>query len=179
MTETTNLTRERADLLEALDAHRGFLRQTAKGLTEVQARQRSTISELTIGGLVKHVATTEREWAQFMTGAGLGNSDVEIDWTNPDPAVLEAYANGFILLPGETLAGVLAGYEEVAAATNDLVATLADLDVEYPLPTAPWFPPGASRSVRRTIMHIIAETAQHAGHADIIRESIDGQKTMG
>ena len=57
--------------------------------------------------------------------------------------------------------------------------TLPDLDAEYPLPPAPWFPPGGTRSVRRAIVHIIAETAQHAGHADIIRESVDGQKTMG
>jgi hypothetical protein len=59
------------------------------------------------------------------------------------------------------------------------VATLPDLDVSHPLPAAPWFPPGARRSARRVFLHIIAETAQHAGHADILRESIDGQKTMG
>ena len=179
MTATTTLTRERLDLLETLQAHRAFLRSTADGLTDDQARLRSTVSELTIGGLIKHVAEVEQSWAQFMTGAGMPGSDVEIDWSNPDPAVYEAYANGFVLLPGETLAGVLADYEQVAAATDALVADLPDLDVEYPLPTAPWFPPGASRSVRRTVMHIVAETAQHAGHADIIREAIDGQKTMG
>ena len=102
-----------------------------------------------------------------------------MDWSNPDPAMIEAYASGFELLPAETLAGVLAEYERVAARTDELVATLPDLDAEYPLPTAPWFPPGGRRSVRRAIVHIVAETAQHAGHADIIRESIDGQKTMG
>jgi hypothetical protein len=59
------------------------------------------------------------------------------------------------------------------------VRELPDLDRSFPLPPAPWFEPGASRSVRRTVMHIVAETAQHAGHADIIRETIDGQKTMG
>ena len=57
--------------------------------------------------------------------------------------------------------------------------TLPDLDASHPLPEAPWFPPGARRSARRVFLHIIAETAQHAGHADILRESIDGQKTMG
>ena len=179
MTETTNLTRERADLLETLQAHRGFLRQTADGLTDDQARQRSTVSELTIGGLIKHVSETESGWAEFMSGAPLPGSDLEIDWSNPDPAMIEAYSSGFKLLPTETLAGVLAEYERVAARTDELVATLPDLDAEYPLPTAPWFPPDARRSVRRAIVHIVAETAQHAGHADIIRESIDGQKTMG
>ena len=38
---------------------------------------------------------------------------------------------------------------------------------------------GRARSARRVLLHIVAETAQHAGHADIIRETIDGQKTMG
>jgi hypothetical protein len=44
---------------------------------------------------------------------------------------------------------------------------------------APWFEPGARWSVRRALLHVIAETAQHAGHADIIREALDGAKTMG
>jgi hypothetical protein len=113
-----------------------------------------------------------------MTGRSMGPSDDEIDWSNPDPAIVEAYEQGFVLLPDETLDGVLGEYAAVAAETDRLVATL-NLDDTYPLPPAPWFPQGATRSVRRTIIHIVAETAQHAGHADIIRESIDGSRTMG
>jgi len=79
---------------------------------------------------------------------------------------------------GETLADLLTAYERVAEATDELVTTL-DLDVAHDLPVAPWFEPGKTWSVRRVLLHIIAETAQHAGHADIIRESLDGQKTMG
>jgi hypothetical protein len=82
------------------------------------------------------------------------------------------------MVEGETLAGLLEGYERVAARTDELVLTL-DLDAAHPLPEAPWFEPGAVWSVRRVLLHVIAETAQHAGHADIIRESLDGQKTMG
>lgn len=171
-------TGERADLLEALAAHRGFLRHTVAGLTDAQARQRTTASELTLGGLIKHVAATEAGWAKFMSGDPSA-MHADIDWANPDPAVFAAYRNGFVLLPDETLDGVLAEYARVAAATDALVATLPDLDAAYPLPPAPWFPSGATRSVRRVITHIIAETAQHSGHADIIRESLDGQKTMG
>ncbi len=59
------------------------------------------------------------------------------------------------------------------------MASLPDLNQSHPLPVAPWFKPGASWSARRVLLHIIAETAQHAGHADIIRESLDGSKTMG
>ena len=114
-----------------------------------------------------------------MVSGGSAGSDPDIDSSNPDPAVIAAYQAGFQLLDSETLAGVLTYYEEVAAATDRLVLELADLDRSFPLPPAPWFPPGATRSVRRTIVHIIAETAQHAGHADIIRETIDGAKTMG
>ena len=95
-----------------------------------------------------------------------------------DEAGYADWAEGHRLLPGETLADALAEYEAVAARTDELVRTL-DLDVSFPLPEAPWFPPGAQRSVRRAFLHIAAETAQHAGHADILRESLDGQKTMG
>jgi hypothetical protein len=88
-------------------------------------------------------------------------------------------AEEFRLLPSETLAGVLADYAEVARRTDALVAALPDLNAGHPLPKAPWFPPGARWSARRVFLHIIAETAQHAGHADIIRESLDGAKSMG
>ena len=47
--------------------------------------------------------------------------------------------------------------------------------ISHPLPDAPWFEQGASWSARRVLVHVIAETAQHAGHADIIRETIDGR----
>jgi hypothetical protein len=55
----------------------------------------------------------------------------------------------------------------------------ADLDAEHALPSAPWFEPGKAYSARRVFLHLIAETSQHAGHADVIREAIDGAKTMG
>jgi hypothetical protein len=79
---------------------------------------------------------------------------------------------------GETLAGLLDDYARVAAETDELVSTL-DLDATHALPEAPWFPPGASWSVRQVLLHLIGETAQHSGHADILREAIDGAKTMG
>lgn len=179
MNQTITISRERADLIESLDVHRSFLLRTAAGITDAQARHRSTVSALTIGGIIRHVADVEASWAGFMTGNGLRGDDESIDWADPDPALVAAYQQQFIMSTDETLAEVLERYAEVAAETDRLVAAIDDLDAEYPLPTAPWFPPGTTRSVRRAITHIIAETAQHSGHADIIREAIDGQLTMG
>jgi len=83
------------------------------------------------------------------------------------------------MLPGQTLQALLADYDAVARDTDELVRTLPDLDASHPLPEAPWFPPGARWSARRVLLHLVAETSQHAGHADIIREAIDGAKSMG
>jgi hypothetical protein len=174
---TTAVTGERADVLETLVTHRQFLRHTVQGLTDDQARQRTTVSELTLGGLIKHVAEAESGWVDFILNGpeAMGGGT---DWSDLDPELVERFSAGFRLLPDETLEGVLARYDEVARRTDELVATV-DLDLSHPLPEAPWFPKGARRSARRVFMHIVAETAQHAGHADIIRESLDGQKTMG
>ena len=178
---TTAVTGERADLLESLRTHRYFLRHTVQGLTDDQARERTTVSELTLGGLIKHVATVEKSWADFIldgpaavAGGGDWSEDMEIT-----PEIIEAWSAKFRLLPDETLEGVLAEYDEVARRTDELLASLPDLDAAQPLPEAPWFEKGARRSARRVFLHIIAETSQHAGHADILRESLDGQKTMG
>lgn len=167
---------ERDDLVETLDRHRGLLRYTVRGLTDEQARLRPTASELCLGGLIKHVSATEKRWVDFILNgpramAGPDPADPNADWSE--------WANLFVLLEDETLTGVLADYEKVAARTDDLVRSLPDLDAEQPLPSAPWFPPGARWSARRVLLHLVAETSQHAGHADILRESIDGQKTMG
>lgn len=182
MTDPTlgGLSQERADLLESLQRHRAFLRTTVDGITDDQARERTTVSELTLGGLIKHVAATEQDWADFVVDGPADGPDIDweqVDWSNPPPEV-QARVDGFTLLPDETLAGVLADYDRVAAHTDELVRTV-DLDHAHPLPTAPWFEPGATRSARRVFVHVVAETAQHSGHADIIREALDGQKTMG
>ena len=172
--DRSSLSAERRDLLEALDTHREFLRTTARGLTDAQAAEASTVSVLSVGGLIKHVAFTESGWADFIVfgpEALGGGADEEAGYA--------AHADSFRMNEDETLAGLLERYDEVARRTDDLVATLPDLDASHPLPSAPWFEPGATRSARRVFLHIIGETAQHAGHADIVREAIDGARTMG
>jgi uncharacterized protein DUF664 len=173
--DAASLDPEVQDLLAELGQARYFLRHTTRDLTDEQAAGRTTVSELTLGGLIKHVAATEAHWAEFIV-SGPSPADDFSAMTEED---FTRRADGFRLLPGETLAGVLARYAGVAARTDDLVRALPDLNVSHPLPEAPWFPPGARWSARRVLMHIVAETAQHAGHADIIRESLDGAKPMG
>ena len=163
---------ERTDLLQALGEQRHFLRYTVRGLTDEQAAQRTTVSELCLGGLIKHVALTEKQWANFIVGGPSAMSGA-------DGSNQAERADGFRMLDGETLAGLLQEYEQVAARTDELVATLPDLDAAHPLPEAPWFESGARWSARRALLHIVAETAQHSGHADVIREALDGAKTMG
>jgi uncharacterized protein DUF664 len=173
-------TGERGDLLEVLRRHRDLFRYTVAGLTDEQARLTPTVSALSLGGLVKHVAATEKQWASFIVDGPPVTPDIDwasVDWSDPPPQV-QQYADGFRMLEGESLADLLRQYGEVAAATDELVLRV-DLDARQPLPKAPWFEPGASWSARRVFMHVLAETAQHAGHADIIRETIDGQKSMG
>lgn len=163
---------ERADLLTSLDRQRHFLRFTTRDLTDEQAAQRTTASELTIGGLIKHVALVEQRWARFIVD---GPSAMA-----PDPAAPpDAWVNTFRMVDGETLAGLLERYEEVAEQTQKLVEALPDLNSTQPLPPAPWFKGQPPWSARRVLLHVIAETAQHSGHADIIREALDGAKTMG
>jgi uncharacterized damage-inducible protein DinB len=162
---------ERADLLQSLARQRHFLRNTTRGLTDEQAARRTTASELSLGGLIKHVALTERQWIRFIV-----EGPAAMSW---DEASAGDWMAAFRMLDGETLAGLLETYAQVAQQTGELVVQLPDLDAAQPLPPAPWFEPGARWSARRVLLHVIGETAQHAGHADIIRESLDGAKSMG
>src|ERR1700735_5425900 len=116
----TDLDAERDDLLAILAQHRQFLRYTTRELTDEQARARTTVSELTLGGLIKHVTDVERGWAEFIvvgpSALGDPSAMTEADWAKR--------AEEFRLLDGETLAGVLDAYEATAAATDDQVGTV-------------------------------------------------------
>ncbi|MBV8160179.1 MAG: DinB family protein [Acidimicrobiia bacterium] len=162
---------ERDDFIGALNKQRDFLRFTVKGLTDEQAGQRTTVSELCLGGLVKHVAAVEAQWVRFIEK---GPSVMVMD-----TSTYEEHAATFRMDPGDSLESILQSYGEVATHTDELVRTIPSLDADHPLPEAPWFEPGARWSARRVLLHIVAESAQHCGHADIIREALDGQKTMG
>jgi len=158
---------EKADLLVLLADQRELLRVTARGITEQQARQASTVSTLTLGGLVKHVAHGERETAEQILARD-ENSEVD----------LTALGTAYELAAEETLSGWLEEYERAALFLDQTVAAVESLDELIPQPTAPWAPERQWWSVRRMVAHRLRETAHHCGHADIIREALDGQSTM-
>jgi uncharacterized damage-inducible protein DinB len=154
---------ERELLLAYIDQQRDGLRNAALGLTDEQARLTPTASALSIGGLVKHVASIESVWIdmiQQVSGAGRDG---------------DAYEEGFTLGADETLAGALAALDRTAARTAEVIRA-TDLGTAVPVPQGvPWFPADVeSWSVRWVLLHLVEEVARHAGHADIVRESIDG-----
>jgi uncharacterized damage-inducible protein DinB len=172
MTSTFITDVERHDLVNALQDHRNLLLRTVSGLSDAQARLTPTASQLCLGGIIKHVALVEEGWVRFIEEGPEAQGP-------PDEAAYEAHAAGFRMTDEETLADLIARYEAVAQLTDAVVVALPSLDASRPLPEAPWFEPGAHWSARQALIHIVAETAQHAGHADIIRETIDGAKSMG
>ncbi|MBT0772718.1 DinB family protein [Kineosporia sp. J2-2] len=172
--QATGTGQEATELLETLAERRFFLRQTVRNLTLDQATSRPTVSELTLAGLVKHVGEMEAQWVRFIV-EGTEAVALPENWES-DPSF---WREGWRLAEGESLENALATWETIAAHTEEVVRGLPDLNVAHALPPAPWFRPGASWSARRTLLHLIGEISQHSGHADIIRESIDGQKTMG
>lgn len=157
---------ERTGLLAYLAQQRYVLRVAAYGLTDEQARETPTRSALSIGGLIKHVAATERSWIDLVLQRSSSSED-------------DYHAN-FQLGPHETLASVLELYDEVAADTERVIAAIPDLGEAVPVPKGvPWFPSDVEAwSVRWVLLHLIEETARHAGHADILRECLDGATAM-
>ena len=153
---------EREGLMAYLEHQRHVLRVAAYGLTDEQARSTPTTSTLSVGGLIKHCAAMERSWM-----------DTVLQRTRE--GAVDEYQAGFSLEPGETVADVLALHRHAARETDAIVADLA-LDHPVPVPRdAPWFPKDVDAwSVRWVLLHLIEETARHAGHADIIREAVDG-----
>lgn len=160
------VTDERDGLLAFLAHQRLVLRIAAHGLTEEQLRATPTVSSLSVGGLIKHCIAVERGWID----------DVEQRSEPFDLATAgEKYGGDFRMTPEETLDVLLAEFEAVAAETERVVRA-SELDRPVPVPAGvPWFPDDVEAwSVRWVLLHLISEHARHAGHADLIRESIDG-----
>ncbi|MEU3311087.1 DinB family protein [Streptomyces sp. NPDC006687] len=159
---------ERGTLLLFVEDQREALRRAASGVTEEQAASRPTASELSLSGLVKHAAEVELNWLRLAQQKPNENRRSPENWHE-----------GFRLAEGETLASALAFWDTVQEQLTDFIEAVPSLDDTFPLPPAPWFPQDATVSMRWMLLHLVREFARHAGHADIIRETIDGTKAMG
>jgi uncharacterized damage-inducible protein DinB len=155
---------ERANLLAYLEQQRYGIRLTAFGLTDDQARATPTSSALSVGGLIKHVTAMERNWMDII---------LQRDRSSTDTA---QYGDDFVMRPDETLADISSDNELCGSETEAIVAEITDLGRPVPVPRdVPWFPDDVEAwSVRWVLLHVIEEVARHAGHADILREHIDG-----
>lgn len=156
---------EAEQVLAYINQQRDGIRYAAYGLTDEQIRLTPTAGTLTIGGLIKHVTAMERSWVDMMLQRDRGSTEDQ----------QASYGDDFKLGPDDTLTGLLADYDAAARETEEAVRSLAMTD-PVPVPKGvPWFPDDIDAwSVRWVLLHLIEEIARHAGHADIVRESIDG-----
>ncbi|OSC42481.1 DinB family protein [Mycobacterium decipiens] len=162
---------ERSALREFLAYHQSAYFAVSYGLTDEQARSTPSISALSIGGLIKHATGVQRSWMARVAAA----PDAPPKDTRPFEEIAKEFADEHVMRPDETLDGLLRALAAQNATSLRLVET-ADLDAAVPVAQdIPWFPKNFhSWSVRWVILHVINELARHAGHADIVRETIDG-----
>ena len=157
------ISNEQEGLLGFLAHVRYGLRLTAYGLTPEQLRATPSASSLSIGGLIKHAASTEEGWI-----ATVRREPQEVDYAK--------YAADFKLADDEAIEDVFARYDRAATQTEKTVAEIDDLAYAIPIDhSVPWNRKDLDHwTLRWVLLHLIEETARHAGHADIIRETIDG-----
>lgn len=156
-------TDETDQLLAYVAQQRYAIRLTAHDLTREQVTATPTRSTLSIAGLIKHTVLCERGWVTMASGRVVdGQQD---------------YMSQFSLADDETLDDLVALQAEVAVETERNVRELG-LQHRFPNPKGvPWFPEDVDEwDVRWMLMHLVEEVARHAGHADIIREHVDGRQ---
>jgi hypothetical protein len=165
------VTDERSALREFLAFHQSAYFAVAYGLTDEQARSSPSASALSVGGLVKHVTRMQHNWMARVAAA----PEAPPKDPRPSHVIAKEFSEQHVMRPDETLDGLLRAFGEENATSLRLVES-ADLDAAVPVPRdAPWFPKDLEAwSVRWVILHVINELARHAGHADIVRETLDG-----
>ncbi|HZN13604.1 MAG TPA: DinB family protein [Acidimicrobiales bacterium] len=161
---------EKGALLSFLNQQRDAVRASVGGLTDEQASTSPSVSQLSLAGLLKHVIRCEWGWMVET----VARSD------EAPPFALDGnYEDGFRMTNGETVADLLRQYDVVAARTEEIVAGIEDLGTTFPAPKFEWFPTeGLEWSPRWVLLHLIEEVGRHAGHADIIRETLDGTQAF-
>jgi hypothetical protein len=161
---------ERDALLGWLAAQRGAVLAVVDGLDEVSLRRSVVPSGWTCLGLLEHLGHAERFWAQ----AVLAGEVSPLPWTDEPEGEWDPSA---ALVSHHRTADVVTFYADQCARTDAIVSGL-DLDDR---------PPGVRRhdlptrvaDVREVVLHLIEETARHAGHLDIGRELLDGRTGLG
>src|ERR1700757_2071543 len=159
---------ERDALREFLDFNQRAFLAVSYGLSDEQARSTPTVSALSIGGLIKHVTSVQRNWMSRVSAAP--------DLPPPDPRPMAeqmaARADQLVMRDDETLEGLLKGLVAQDAETLRIFGE-GDLDAQGPGPKdVRWFPKDIDPwSARWVALHLIEELSRHAGHADIIRET--------
>jgi len=152
------------------------IRFAAYGLTDEQAHQVSSRSAISIANLVKHVTHTERTWMERARAGAVLPADWSHGETGRSPGSAKEYGDDWNA-DGETIDDLMAAFDAVARDT-EAAALDESLDLDQPVPVprdAPWFPKDIDAwSVRWVYFHLIEELARHAGHADIVREHVDG-----
>lgn len=157
-TAPDRLAGERAALTQQLDFHRATVLRKLEGLDDEPLRRPMTASGLSLLGLVKHLAETEHGWFLNIY-AGLSEPDLVPGDGGPDAE--------FHVGPDETSEAVVGQYLQTCERAREVVAA-GGLDDMVTTPS------GAEANLRAILVHMIQETARHNGHADIIRETIDG-----
>lgn len=138
------------------------LRSTVHGLTDEHVTATPSASAYSLAELLHHTSEVVRSYAELVAAAPELGGGYERAWMTSAEASL-------------TLDGRLIAFDEAVARAREILTTPMDLSVLVPVPEAPWFPPELTHWERRWVLaHLIAELARHAGHADIVRESIDG-----
>jgi len=148
---------EKASLRASLERHRDVVRWKLEGLDDGRLRRPMTPSGTNLLGLVKHLGSVEYGWFCETFGRA----------TEPLPFVQDDPDADLRVEPHESTADILAFYDRANAAANQVIDELEVEDTG----TA-WY--GETVSLRWVLIHMIEETARHAGHLDIVRELIDG-----
>jgi uncharacterized damage-inducible protein DinB len=155
---------ERQLLVRFLAGQREAYRQAVAGLDEEQARSVPSASALSLSVLIKHCIDGERTMINRIAGAA-----------EPADPVAKWQA-GWQLTDADTVPALLAEWDEVGRRTEQVLLAESDLDrvVDIPANVRQWLPNDTAYTVRWLVLHSIEELSRHAGHADVIRESIDG-----
>ena len=162
---------EKHTLINFLRFNQDAFFAVAYGLTDEQARSKPSVSALSIGGLIKHAAGVQHSWMARVQAAP--ESPARDD--RPFEEQTAEYEDQYVMRDDETLAELLDALRAQNEETLRIFAD-ADLDTQVPVPhDVPWFPQNLDFwNVRWVAMHLVEELTRHAGHCDIIRESIDG-----